>query len=142
MNKPTQLNKAITALMLLMFVVYCSVGVCTSLQGGIPEGELNTATGGQSGHAHHHMAEDPGSSLSINHCGDSESCEWSRNLVAEPVLDAPADFFFAYLLTAVSLIYLLSQILSGGRGQYAFAREQFFQYTYPRLHLQKAVFLN
>lgn len=139
MNKPTQLNKALTALMLLLFVVYCSVGVCTSLLNSFSQSEMGQE---QSAHTHHQMSESAGLAEGMNHCGDSESCEWSRNLVAEPVLDVPADFFFAYLLAAVSLVYLLSLILSRGRGLYAFARENCFQYTYPRLHLQKAVFLN
>lgn len=147
--KLSQLHKAIAALVMLFFVVYCSVGVCTNmLSSSLPPVISDTA---ESDHAHHHRIESSGQIKSsgavhqqAGHCEESGSCEWSINPVADPVssLDSPSGFFLAYLVTAVCLLFLFAPINLRRRLCYAFSRENFYQQSYPRLHLQKAVFLN
>lgn len=147
--KLSQLHKAIAALLMLFFVVYCSVGVCTNmLASSLPPVTPNTV---ESAHAHHHQMATSGQvdnngtgQQQAGHCEESGSCEWSINPVADPVssLDSPAGFFLAYLVTAVCALFLFSPVHLRRRLCYAFSRENFYQQSYPRLHLQKAVFLN
>ncbi|MCP4596729.1 hypothetical protein [Neptuniibacter sp.] len=60
--KLSQLHKAIAALLMLFFVVYCSVGVCTNmLASSMPP---LTPTTAESAHVHHHHMEGSGS---VNH---------------------------------------------------------------------------
>ncbi|MCP4598904.1 hypothetical protein, partial [Neptuniibacter sp.] len=105
--KLSQLHKAIAALLMLFFVVYCSVGVCTNmLSSSLPPVKSATA---EPAHAHHHQMASSGTvQQQAGHCEESGSCEWSINPVADPVssLDSPAGFFLAYLVTAVCALFL------------------------------------
>lgn len=140
--KLSQLHKAIAALLMLFFVVYCSVGVCTNMLSSV----MSTAQSApaMSAHSHHHQMEHNDFMQQAGHCGESESCEWSLNPVSDPVssMESQADFFLAYLVTAVCLLFLFVPVKLRRRLCYAFSRENYFQQSYPRLHLQKGVFLN
>lgn len=141
--KFSQLRKATTALMMLFFVVYCSVGVCTNLlfTSSTQTAPLGTA---ESAHAHHNMVASAENTQQAGHCAEPESCEWSLNPVFDPVssLDSQVGFFLAYLVAAVCTLFLFSPANLRRRLCYAFSSESGYQPTYPRLHLQKAVFLN
>jgi hypothetical protein len=132
--------RTFTAYLAVMFVVYCSVGVCSQMMAKAPSmsGEAVSA------HAHHQMdSAQHESSVVTKHCDDTASCDWNLNPLTDGmlVLDDSA-FFFAYLVLAVALIWQSTSARSLGWRGYGFFRERFFQYTYPRLHLQQAVFLN
>lgn len=92
-------------------------------------------------HSHHQMNPE----TLPEHCQpESSGCQWSVNSVFDPVEDAqPAtSFFFLYIAFASALILSLLLRLQNGGALFSFAREQFYQRSYPRIHLQKSVFLN
>jgi hypothetical protein len=133
----TKRNRIITAILAVVFVVYCSVGVCTDL--------ISTAQPVDDAHAHHHMeGQMQKDKLQQSHCDSSDSCQWSLNPVSDPVSfdEHGAGYFLAYLVSSATLILIvLSQSLKQRR-RYAYALNNLYQPSYPRLHLQKSVFLN
>jgi len=142
-----QTTRMLAALMALFFVLYCSVGVCTNwLQTsqsdrGMAQMEMMDHSQHQGTHAGHH-AEGKQPAPDNAHCGgDTNGCEWSRNLAVDPTQDAdPAHSFFLLYFLAASLVLALlwRQVRLVG----PYVRQHFFLRSYPRLHLQHAVFLN
>lgn len=129
-------NRMIAALCALLLVVYCSVGVCTNLLGSM---QVVTDMAAMD-HSHHNMSEEP----QAEHCADMSGCDWSLNPVNDSLssTDLAADFFFAYVIAASVFIMFGWLSTVRDRWHFAFARAQFYLLTYPRLHLQNAVFLN
>lgn len=134
----TKRTRIITAFLAVVFVLYCSVGVCTDLFSGGSTAPSNDT------HAHHVAEHADHEVINQSHCESADSCEWSINPVSDstPLLDAEAGFFLVYLISATSLIFLFYALLRHQRRRYAFAQSNFFQSSYPRLHLQQAVLLN
>mgnify|MGYP001061800100 FL=1 len=142
-NNLTKRSRTIAALSLLFFIVYCSVGVCTNLLGST----LSDASGSHvmaqgMDHSQHTLNAD----IVSEHCANGEvGCDWSVNPVADPATDAQplSSFFFLYAIAFASLLLtLISGFRQGASFRFAFALQQFYQCGFPRLHLQKAVFLN
>lgn len=150
-------KQSIAALCMLFFVVYCSAGVCTNLIPSSLNGSSNSSSitsvaasvqGGHAHHAEHQIAQQGEQNAAPNsaHCESSGSsgCEWSVNPTSADIFSAESEspFFFQYMLvtTALALAVLLRQL--GQHARFAFARSQYFPSGYPRLHLQKSVFLN
>jgi hypothetical protein len=134
---------------MLFFVVYCSAGVCTNWISSSSNSGLITSIEAsvQGEHAHHVLQQgEQDASPSTSHCESSGSsgCEWSVNPTSADLFSAESEspFFFHYMLvtTVLALMVLLRQL--GQHARFAFARSQFFPSGYPRLHLQKSVFLN
>lgn len=150
----TKARQSIAALCMLFFVVYCSAGVCTNLIPSSLNGSSNSSSitlveaSVHDEHAHHAVQKivQQDTSPSTAHCESSGSsgCEWSVNPSSADIFSSEGDspFFFHYMLitTALALMVLLRQL--GQHARFAFARSQFFPSGYPRLHLQKSVFLN
>ena len=134
----TKRTRFITAMLAVMFVLYCSAGVCTDLF------SVDSNAPSNDPHAHH-MSEHAGHEvIAQSHCDSSESCEWSINPVSDQtsVFDAEAGFFLAYLISSTSLALMFYSLLQHQRRRYAYAQSNFYPPSYPRLHLQQAVFLN
>ena len=136
-------SRTLAAIALLFFVVYCSVGVCTNWVGSSGMGAGSAPMNAENmmmDHSQHQSGDAPMSDMS--HCGsDGSGCDWSRNLVADPMVDAEpsTSFFILFILSAsVLLVMLWRQIRHYG----PFVRERFFLRGYPRIHLLNAVFLN
>lgn len=132
-------SRTLAAIALLFFVVYCSVGVCTNWVGS-SSSELMTADSMVMDHSQHQSGDAPMSDMS--HCGSDESgCDWGRNLVADPVMDADptTSFFVLFFISASALLVILWR---QARQHGPFVRERFFLRGYPRLHVLHAVFLN
>lgn len=121
---------------LLFSLIVCSASICTSMLSSF-QGQLTVSENHE--HAHHSMPES-----ASNHCEQTESCEWSVNPVSNPTSDFGSDagFFFVYLVGAVASYMLLNLARRESRRSYNFSLEQPIQFTYPRLHIQQAVFLN
>ena len=142
-------RRTLAACAALFFVLYCSIGVCTNwleasgTQSSVMHAEMIDHSHHQASHTAHtsHVSHDQPLPDSA-HCGGGESgCEWSRNLAVDPMQDAdPAhSVFLIYLLAAsVMLAMLWRQVRLVG----PYVRQRFFLRSYPRLHLQHAVFLN
>ncbi|WP_286240063.1 hypothetical protein [Neptuniibacter halophilus] len=120
--------------MLLFFIAYCTLGICTNLVSAMAGQNATQATE----HQHHAQSDNADAA----HCEQSKSCEWRSKLLTDTLPDHNASFFFAYLITSISLLLSALGLRLSGSRRYAFARQQYFLRTYPRLHLQKAVFLN
>jgi hypothetical protein len=146
-------KQSIAALCMLFFVVYCSAGVCTNWISSSSNSSSITLVEAsvQGEHAHHaeHQIAQQGEQNAVPntaHCESSGSsgCEWSVNPTSADLFSAESEspFFFHYMLvtTVLALMVLLRQL--GQHARFAFARSQFFPSGYPRLHLQKSVFLN
>ena len=143
-------KQSIAALCMLFFVVYCSAGVCTNWISSSSNSSAITLVEASvhDEHAHHAAQQiaQQDTSPSTAHCESSGSsgCEWSVNPSSADNFSAEGDspFFFQYMLvtTVLALAVLLRQL--GQHARFAFARSQFFPSGYPRLHLQKSVFLN
>lgn len=140
-NSLSKRSRIVAALSLLFFVVYCSVGVCTNLLNSIVKAPEGTSVAAAVDHSQHQMD----SETVPEHCQpESSGCQWSVNPVFDPVADAqPAtSFFFLYVTFASALLLSLLQRLQIGGSFFSFAREQFYQRSYPRIHIQKSVFQN
>jgi len=155
-------SRLIAAFSLLFFVLYCSVGVCTNLFASSSSDSssagssstvsvtMNTATAGTA-HVDHSMhmgmsSDQSAGQVSLAHCdGQPKNCDWSLNPVVDPVADATPDmtFFLQYLLSGVVLLFSILLAISLKLSySYSFVRERCRFSGVPRLHLQKAVFLN
>ncbi|MGI1671503.1 MAG: hypothetical protein K6L74_14425 [Neptuniibacter sp.] len=133
----TKRNRFITAILAVVFVVYCSVGVCTDL--------ISTAEPVDDAHAHHNMEGQVHQDiLQQFHCDSSDSCQWSLNLVSDPVSfdELGTGYALAYLVSSATLILMVLSLSLKQRRRYAYALNNLYQPSYPRLHLQKSVFLN
>lgn len=125
---------------MLFFVLYCSVGVCTSLLSPAP-----TSTSDINPHSMHGMTSDMSVTMMANHCDTQiESCDWSLNPVTDPVADAAPDTSFFVLYLLISSTFLLSLLLLAKQLGHLilFAQAKDYQRNYPRVHVQNAVFLN
>lgn len=134
----TKRTRFITAILAVVFVLYCSAGVCTDLF------SVDSTTSSDNPHAHH-MPEHAGHDVTPqSHCETSETCEWSINPASDPTpsLDAESAFFLAYLISSSSLIFMFYALLQHQRRRYVFSQNHFYPPSYPRLHLQQSVFLN
>lgn len=138
-NILTKRGRVIAAFSLLFFIVYCSAGVCTNLL-SVPVSDGVVVSGVD--HSQH-MSTD---SKFNEHCDNGGiSCEWSVNPVADPIDDATplSSFFFLFALGVTTLLFnLRPDFRQRIVFLFAFARQQFFQRSFPRLHIQQAVFLN
>ena len=132
----TKQQRAITVVVLLFFLIVCSASICTNMLSPL-QGQPSVSESHE--HAHHSMSES-----TSNHCEQTESCEWSVNPVSNPASDVGSDagFFFVYLVGAVASYMLLNLARRDSRRSYNFSLERPIQFTYPRLHIQQAVFLN
>lgn len=132
----TKRGRLIAVLSLLFFVVYCSVGVCTNLI-GTSERSIDVVD-----HSQHVMQVD----IAPAHCETTPaSCEWGVNPISDPLFDLQpsSSFFFLYIAAVSTLLISVLLLFTNSRHLlFAFAKQQFFQRGYPRLHLQNAVFLN
>ncbi|MGH1462681.1 MAG: hypothetical protein ACRBB6_11640, partial [Neptuniibacter sp.] len=91
----TKRNRIITAILAVVFVVYCSVGVCTDL--------ISSSEPVDEAHAHHHMeGQMQQDILQQSHCDSSDSCQWSLNPVSNPVSfdELGAGYALAYLVSS------------------------------------------
>lgn len=136
-KRPSKRSRFITALLAVFFVVYCSVGVCTNL---IDTGSDQP----HDKHAHHQMGDHSMHDMQSGHCEGEGSCDWSLNSVSQTATlsDLENSFYFAYLIPVLALLIIALSTVLLQRRSYAFARERFYQHSYPRIHLQQAVFLN
>jgi hypothetical protein len=134
----TKRTRFITAILAVMFVLYCSVGVCTDLF------SVDSSTISNDPHAHHMTKHVEHDVIPQSHCETSESCEWSINPVSDQTasFDAESGFFLAYLISSTSLMFMFYSLLQHQRRRYAYAQSHFYPPSYPRLHLQQSVFLN
>ena len=129
-------GRVIAALSVLFFIVYCSAGVCTNLIGSVPP-PVNSAID----HSQHNMDDQ-----AVEHCSKAVSaCEWGTNAVADTLDDfVQSSLFFFLYISGLSVLLLRAGLHLNNRQRpvFSFARAQYYQQDYPRIHLQKAVFLN
>ncbi len=141
-------NRTVASLLALLLVLYCSVGVCTSLLADIGVSTAVTVATDADPHAHHRTSSAASTTDGVSmaaHCAESESsCNWSLNSIPDQLGASGADslFYAFYPIAALTILLALLLWASQRSRRVAYDSDHLHQFNYPRLHLQKAVFLN